>query len=57
MSILSKPGVNATAETFDSAETLGKAEAPGCYPTASLGEATFPGNSSEVSHLPALPCK
>lgn len=50
MSNLSKPGVNATAETFGAAETLKKAVAPGCYPTALLGEERSPGNSSEVPH-------
>lgn len=50
MSNLSKPGVNATAETFGAAEMLRKAVAPGCYPTASLGEERSPGNSSEVPH-------
>lgn len=50
MSNLSKPGVNATSETFGAAEMLRKAVAPGCYPTASMGEEVSPGNSSEVPH-------
>lgn len=42
MSNLSKPGVNAAAEACGAAEALRKAGAPGCYPTASLGEETSP---------------
>lgn len=51
MSSLSKPGVNATTETFSRAETLGKAVAPACYPFASLGDEMSPGNSSDCASL------
>lgn len=58
MSNLSKPGINATAETFGTAETLEKAVARDCYPFASPGVDMSPGNSSEVSLImSALPCK
>lgn len=50
MNNLSKPGVNATTETFGTAETVRKAVAPDCYPTASLGKEMSPGDSSEVPH-------
>lgn len=50
MSHLSKPGINATAEMFGSAETLKKAVAPDCYLSGSLGVDMSPGNSSEVPH-------
>lgn len=50
MSNLSKPGMNATAEMFGTAEALQKAVAPDCYPSGSLGVDMSPGNSSEVPH-------
>lgn len=58
MSNLSKPGINATTETFGTAETPKKAVARDCYPFASPGVDMSPGNSSEVSLImSALPCK
>lgn len=52
MSNLSKPGVNAAAEACGAAEALRKVRAPGCHPTASLGEETSP----EPPCSPSLCC-